>query len=427
MLAGVLVAALLLSLSIGCDPPPAEPAHLSGNPAPDTAADSGEPPDTAADTATGDSGVPSGPEWTILVYMNGDNDLEPWALSDINEMEQVGSTAQVNLVVQLDRSPDFAVDDGDWVGARRYLVQADSDKKSIGSPVLAELGDVDSGSSDTIAEFARWGLESFPAERVALVLWDHGTGWSFRGREPSKGISDDYTSRSELSVAGGDLVALLAAVTEGRSKLDLMGFDACTMQMWEVAWSVEPYAQVMVGSQDYEDLQGWAYDRWLADLVADPSMGAAELGSAIALRFHEIPDSTQSVLDLAALPALTSALDQVADSAIASGLAAELLWTAASGAQGFDGPYSYDHDVHDLLERLDAASEDAAVDAAIALALGHANSVVVASYNQGGRVKAAQGLSIFSPAEGYLPPIYAGAAWAAASRWDEFIAEAGKQ
>lgn len=421
-----------LSLLFGCEPTTAvEPRPKLGGGPGDSAGfeDSGDGgSDTAdSDTDTFDTSDTIGAEWTILVYMNGDNDLEAWALADVNEMEVIGSTENVNIVVQLDRSPDYVRDDGDWSGARRYRVEADDSTRTIGSPVLAELGEVDSGIPPTIADFATWGMENFPAERYALVLWDHGTGWNFAGDpERKKAISDDYSSGNQLSVAGGDLTELLAGVTGGVRKLDLLGMDACTMQMWEVAWVVEPYADFMVASQDYEALTGWAYDRFLADLVADPTMDGDELGSSIALRFHEIPDSTQSVLDLSYLPALTSALDDVADAAVESGYARELLWTAATGAQGFDGPYSSDHDVHDLLSRLKAASEDPEVDAAVEAAEIVADAVVVTSYNQGGAVKSAQGLSIYSPAEGLMPPTYSGAPWAAASRWDEFLQAASE-
>ena len=44
-------------------------------------------------------------DWTFMVYMDGDNNLEAAALNDFREMAHVGSTADVNIVVQLDRTP----------------------------------------------------------------------------------------------------------------------------------------------------------------------------------------------------------------------------------------------------------------------------------------------------------------------------------
>ena len=39
-------------------------------------------------------------EWTVMVFINGHNNLSPYALKDLNEMEMVGSTDQINLVTQ---------------------------------------------------------------------------------------------------------------------------------------------------------------------------------------------------------------------------------------------------------------------------------------------------------------------------------------
>ncbi len=377
---------------------------------------------------TGDTGAVD-PTWTLLLFLNGDNDLERWALGDVNEMEAVGSSDRTNVVVQLDRSPEQSDGDGDWSGARRYLVTADDDPRTIGSPVLAELGEVDSGSVDAVLDFVEWGVAAYPADRVALVLWDHGDGWSLGPQPPDdewrKGISDDYSSGSVLSVAAGDLteVAAGAAAVLGRP-LDLFGFDACTMQQWEVATSVAPFAEFMVASQDYEGTDGWPYDTVLTELAEDPGVDGAGLGEIISRRFYETGDTTQSVLALAEVPALSAALDDVADAVIASGLAAELMSAAALEAQGYDGDYSREHDLVDLLERMAALSDDAAVDTAVETAISVTERVIVANYNQVGRVKNSHGLSIFSPSPAVMPPIYARAAWADAYLWDDLIVAA---
>ncbi len=38
-------------------------------------------------------------EWTIMVFLNGKNNLAPFAVKDLNEMEMVGSTDKVNICV----------------------------------------------------------------------------------------------------------------------------------------------------------------------------------------------------------------------------------------------------------------------------------------------------------------------------------------
>ena len=45
-------------------------------------------------------------KWTVMVYISGDNDLEPYVVSDIEtELAFTGSTADVQVVALADRAP----------------------------------------------------------------------------------------------------------------------------------------------------------------------------------------------------------------------------------------------------------------------------------------------------------------------------------
>jgi hypothetical protein len=290
--------------------------------------------------------------------------------------------------------------------------------------VLADLGTVDSAAPETIADFVAWGAATYPARQYALVIWDHGDGWSFAPGTTvgaTKAVSYDYGSGNDLSVAGGELVTLLSDVsTTLGGPLDLLGMDACLMQSWEVTHVAAPYAHVYVGSQDYEDVTGWDYDTTLADLVATPTMDASALAQSITLRFHEIPDSTQSGVDLDAVAALDDALDALAGVLLDAG-EASLLSDVADGAQGFDGSASRDHDLGDLLDLLAAATDDPAITAAVADAQTALAATVFVNYTYGRGVSDATGLSIFSPPSGRIPSIYQSAAWSTDTRWTELV------
>ena len=62
--------------------------------------------------------------WTVLVYLDGDNNLESDALDDFREMAAVGSSDELKIVVQLDRisSREGWDDDsaGDWDGIETH-------------------------------------------------------------------------------------------------------------------------------------------------------------------------------------------------------------------------------------------------------------------------------------------------------------------
>ena len=365
--------------------------------------------------------------WTFMVFVNGDNNLEDAALDDFNEMESVGSTDTVNILVQLDRSADYTHADGNWSGARRFRVEQDEDTSTFGSPTLEDLGDTDSGSPQTIIDFVEWSVQSYPAEHYALVFWDHGWGWSVVGEERSpatKGISQDDGSGNELSVAGGDVEEILAGATAATGdRLDLVGMDACIMGSWEIAHVLAPYAHVFVASQDYEDLDGWAYDNFLDDLTADPTMEAADLGKAIAYAFYKSGDSTQSAVDLDALPDLEIELDALATALIDSGEARTTLVSAAVEAQGFDGNRSVDHDLANLADLLTSKASDPGVGNQAAALKGALEGVIIANYTNGGNVKEAEGLSIYSPTKN-LDSLYLEGTWSADTLWDDMLLDA---
>lgn len=122
-----------------------------------------------------------GESWTVLVYMAADNNLEPFALQDLQEMMEVGASKGFQLVVQVDRAKGCQSkrsrtcnEDrrfrGGFEGTRRYVVAQGALEQ------LADLGETDTGSPASLAEFIAWGATSFPADRTALVLWDHEIG-----------------------------------------------------------------------------------------------------------------------------------------------------------------------------------------------------------------------------------------------------------
>ena len=127
-------------------------------------------------------GVPVQPKrkWTVLLYMNGANDLEEYGTLNINQMEKYGSDKNVTFVAQFKRihSTEWWDDtgDGDWSGARRFVVRQDNNS-SVGSPIVSSRADIDMGNPQTLKEFIAWGVQTFPAEHYAIVLWNHGAGW----------------------------------------------------------------------------------------------------------------------------------------------------------------------------------------------------------------------------------------------------------
>ncbi|UCF07853.1 MAG: hypothetical protein JSW28_09465 [Thermoplasmata archaeon] len=242
-------------------------------------------------------------QWTFLVYLDCDNNLESAGVEDLNEMETVGSTDDVHIVVQMDRCAVEGYDssNGDWTGAKRFYVTPDSDGEIINSDELMDLGEVNMGDPETLIDFVCWAIDNYPSEKIALVLWDHGGAfWGICWDEDNE---DDCITMPELKHALEQIENHL-----GRD-LDLVGFDACLMAQLAVMYQIRNSVDIGVGSGYVEPGEGWPYEKILPRLVADPDMSPKELGTIIADEYvasytdrEQDPDDstavTQSVLDL---------------------------------------------------------------------------------------------------------------------------------
>jgi len=211
-------------------------------------------------------------DWTVMVYINSDNNLESAGIVDINEMEQVGSSDDVNIVVQIDRTAGYDTSNQDWEGTRRYYVEQDTDTNTIGSQLVEDIGEVDMGSPQTLTDFATWAITNYPADHYMLVVWDHGGGWRERAlRGLTKNISWDDTSGG-TSISIPELAEVMETLeTYLGGNLDILGMDACLMGMAEVAYQIRNSVDYMVASEELEPGNGWPYDDFLARLVNAPT------------------------------------------------------------------------------------------------------------------------------------------------------------
>ena len=194
--------------------------------------------------------------WTFMTYIS-DSDLEYFAIEDMIEMERVGSTDNVNIVVQIDRwdgydKPDWNDDsNGDWETAKRYLITKENKGDHvIGSTAVEELGEINTGDPDELVECVQWAQTNYAAEHYALNIWNHGSGATGVAYEQScpdycwyYGNEADKLELSEIDYA------LNQITNNGENKLDIVGFDACLMSTIEVVEVVAPYSNIMIGSE----------------------------------------------------------------------------------------------------------------------------------------------------------------------------------
>lgn len=248
--------------------------------------------------------------WTLLIYMAGDNgkafrtasgvkklmaEMTTAGYKDIWEMAKVGTTDACAVVCLFDTLDES------------YLVEVRQGVGMAGS-VVQTLKEINTGHPDTLKDFVVYGIQHYPADHFALVIWNHGTGWldvdhyasvrstsfdyaphqpifrttgrQIQAGEATRPIAFDDTSKDFLDT--NDLRRALgeAAAATGR-RLDILGMDACLMAMIEGADELRPYADIFVASQEVEPMDGWPYSLILAGLNETPGMAPAVLAERI--------------------------------------------------------------------------------------------------------------------------------------------------
>jgi PKD repeat protein len=362
-------------------------------------------------------------EWTVLVYMNADCDLEPYLVEDFNEMELAGSTENVNIVVQMDRHPGYDATSGDWSGTRRYRVEKDPGMRAMNSRLLEDLGELDMGDKKTLSDFLLWGREKFPARRTLVVLSGHGEGWP--------GISQDFTDQNDrLSL--DELSAGLGDFTRSRgAPIDVLLLDVCYWAMLETDWALRNLTSYIVASEDIDPSAGQRYDAFLDDLVKVPGMAPRDLAMEIVASFREAYSSggyypgdsetfTLSAVETARLGPLASALDGLADLLEGNLSALAPAVKAARGAVETYGKPEY-IDLGDFVSGLRSRSADDGLNVSADAVLSALNDTVAA--RAGGTLRTrSRGISIYFPSQSFsYRTSYADLSFSGEHSWDALL------
>ena len=177
--------------------------------------------------------------------------------------------------------------DGNWTGAGRFLITRDDDLGQVRSQAVQDLGEVNMADERTLVDFVTWAMKTYPADKYALIMSDHGMGWPGGFSDPDPQAREHVDT--PLSQRLGNMMYLNeldAALTEirrqtGLDKFELVGLDACLMSDLAVYTALAPHAHYAVASQETEPALGWAYTGILDRLAANPAMTGADLGNVV--------------------------------------------------------------------------------------------------------------------------------------------------
>lgn len=243
-------------------------------------------------------------EWTVMVYMAGDNNLSPdmsYAMEHIRRAADE-HRATVNLFVYYDGSSpeiptlycDYSSENHDKIFYRASKIS----KRFRDRRERPEAGDnEDSAKMYSALNFVDWcvnlvehpGGSGRKAENYALVFAGHTAGFH------SIGLFRDESTGYHMSMP--KLRWLLERITEQRSadgdgtqdreedanedsasitvigeKLAVLGFDSCAMGMLEVGYQFRDLAQALLVSEGNIPNAGWSY----AEILGSIGKGKAD-------------------------------------------------------------------------------------------------------------------------------------------------------
>jgi hypothetical protein len=208
--------------------------------------------------------------WTVLVYMNGSN-LEMTsaaATKDLREMIYSGSADNVNVIVETGGSKywhNYYVDENK---SQRWYVN----KFSMDEVYSQDLKNM--AKADTLSEFLIWGIENYPAEKYAAILWNHGGG-AIAGFGLDENTPGDTLILKELK----DAFEVTAKETD--EAFDLVAFDACLMSNIETAYILSPYCKYMAASEGLLSETGYAYDVFIEKVKQNPNKNGDYFGKIL--------------------------------------------------------------------------------------------------------------------------------------------------
>lgn len=219
----------------------------------------------------------------VMVYVSGSNSLRNEIIWDLNSMEKGLFIAKSNgftklkVVALVDK--DSSVGGESWTGTRLYEVTPffnelstnkihsqiiETASNSLGEWRTSADQEEDMGNIKTLENFILWATETYTDyQKHSLILWNHGGG-VYSDYKPNYFIcTDDESGRTSDSLDNvlyvGEISELLEKYYTKKKSLEFLGFDACFMGMFEVAYQFRNSVKYMTFSPATE-FGGWNYE-----------------------------------------------------------------------------------------------------------------------------------------------------------------------
>ena len=223
----------------------------------------------------------------------------------------------------------------------------------------------------------------------------------------------------------------MGLIMKALGKTDVVGTDACLMQMAEVDYEIKDSVDYIVASEETEPGDGYTYDLFLGPVVKNPAMSAMELGKAAVNGYANHYDGidqgyTQSLVKASAVGGLVQLTDAFGAAMMAAGEKA-LAKTSRDATINFAMPEN--RDLYDFTRRVVEGSQNADVKAKGQALMTYITGTLVIHNrtrdDKGGYWSGPKAYTLAKGIAAYFPKAalgagYADLQWANVSKWDEF-------
>lgn len=251
-------------------------------------------------------------EWTIMIYMCASNLPVGRTLSQIVSVEN--QPANVNIIIEVggnlnsNRIDRYHVRNGQLINDEYFYAQ-DS---------YSHMGD-----ESTFEDFLFWGFENYPAQKTGVIIWNHGHGINGICADPNDIIGyDDWGEVYDQLLVSETTTAFNNAFDYfGLNKLEFIGYDACLMQVQDVADFNSDFFKYMVASEEEEVDFMWVYNEWIDNVYDgdDTETILKEIVDSFVFendRYEYTWEQTLSVLDLSKMATYRQMFEELAQEAI---------------------------------------------------------------------------------------------------------------
>lgn len=271
--------------------------------------------------------------WNIFWYMDSSDGLNDMAIKNITDMLRGKPNDMVNVRIQLHAYFD--------AGLRYHATQ--------NSLEFIEEVMLTGNSKQDFINAARWGFADNTADHTMLIIANHGWGildphWNditnewevdagglsnqcmikrgclnnlIKEHKRHRGFMFSMTPRVYLTNQNlVDGLAVIKADVLNNNKLDILAFDTCMGDMFEIAYLVAPYADYLVGNQSCSLLDGFDYHGVMSVFnqglaPRDTCAGMVRVFDAYYSEHDASGIYTHAALDLSHVYAMNNALDAV--------------------------------------------------------------------------------------------------------------------